>query len=266
MENSNTTSDLESSGSVSGCDEWLDIIFLVLDGLLCGLIIFGNGLTCFIFLNKAHFRSCFMNTFLVSLALADILMALLVMPGEVIFCTSCSQSISKHCWLIGSVKYVVFPSTKLNLLAITFDRYTAVMSPLKYNSKINSKKVFSILTVVWTIPMILTISRLAWWIKLPKNRAFYVDRVFNSCLIFSLVILPDTILTVANLRIMLEIRKQRCRVRTTNDASVTETRSSCKTENNEKPQENEPDGEKGNDGLCPCGVDLCGVLVTEGVL
>ena len=91
MEKSNPTSALISLASKTGCDEWLDIIFLVLDRLLSGVIIIDNGVTCLILLKNSHFRRYFMNTFLVSLAVADILMAVFVMPGEMMFCTSCSQ-------------------------------------------------------------------------------------------------------------------------------------------------------------------------------
>ena len=155
-------------------------------------------------------------------------MAVFEMLGEMISCTSCSQRVCEYCWLIGSVRYFVFQATKLNLLATAYDRYTAVMSPLKYNAKINLKKVISILSIVWTFPMILTLSHLVWWIKQPKHRALYTDRVFNSCLVFSLVTLPVSILLVANLRIVLEIRKKHRRVGTMDNASVTETCSSIK--------------------------------------
>lgn len=148
MEESNFTSDLgaafpnKESRSSAECDDSLDLTFLLLNGLVSTFIVLGNGLACFIFLKNAHFRRCFMNTFLVSLGLADIFMALLIMPGYVIFCTSsCSESISEHCWLISLTKYLVFPATKFNLLAISYDRYIAVMQPLKYNAKINFKRV-----------------------------------------------------------------------------------------------------------------------------
>ena len=241
MEESNFTSDVgaaspkKESGSIAECDDSLDLIFLLLNGLISAFILLGNGLACFIFLRTAHFRRCFMNTFLVSLGLSDIFMALLIMPGYVIFCTSsCSQSRSEHCWLISSTKYLVFPATKLNLLAISYDRYIAVMQPLKYNVKINFKRVFIILTTVWTIPVILTLSRLAWWIKLPIAEALITDRVFNSCLIFFLVVLPVSILTVVNLRIIFEIRKLRSRPHPASEKSVAETQLSCTIENDDQ--------------------------------
>lgn len=230
-----TASPFKGSGSIPECDDSLDLTFLVLNGLISVFILLGNGLACSIFLKNPHFRRCFMNTFLVSLGLSDIFMALLIMPGHMIFCTSsCSQYISEHCWLIGSTRYLVFPATKLNLLAISYDRYIAVMQPLKYNAKINFKRVLIILTTVWTIPVILTLSRLAWWIKLSTAEALITDRVFNSCLVFLLIVLPVSILTVVNLRIIFEIKKHRSRLRPANEESVTETRLNCSIENDEK--------------------------------
>ena len=241
MEKSNLTSDLDTetlfnaSRSTAECNKSMDLIFLVLNGLISVVILFGNGLACFLFLTNAHFRRCYMNTFLVSLGLADILMALFIMPGHAIFCTSsCSQFISEHCWLIGSTRYLVFPATKLNLVAISYDRYIAVMKPLKYSAKINSKKVCTIITTVWTIPLIMTVSRIAWWIKLPSAEALKADRIFNSCLVFLLIVLPVSILAAVNLKIIFEIRKHRNRLRPVTEASVTETNLNSAVENDDK--------------------------------
>ena len=128
----------------------------------------------------------------------------------------------------------MFPATKLNLLAISYDRYTAVIQPLKYNVKINSKTVVLILTTVWSIPVILTASRLVWWFILPTAEALKADRAFNSCLVFLLIVLPVTLLAVTNLRIIFEIRKHRNRLDPINEASVTETRLSCPVVNDDK--------------------------------
>lgn len=82
--------------------------------------------------------------------------------------------------------------------------------------------------------MILTLCRLAWWIKLPKAEALTMDRVFNSGLIFLLVVLPVSILTVVNLRIILEIRRHSNRPRPVNEESVTENQLNCTIENDDK--------------------------------
>lgn len=100
-----------------------------------------------------------MNIFLVSLGFADILMALLVIPGHAIFCTGCQYTITKHCWFIGGTRFVVFPATKFNLLAITYDRYLAVLRPLQYQVKMTGKRVISILLVAWTLPIVLAVLR-----------------------------------------------------------------------------------------------------------
>ena len=137
------------------CQKDLERIFWILFGAQGVIIFFGNIIAVIVFLSNKKPRKSYMNIFLESLGFADILVALLVIPGHAIFCTGCQYTITRHCWFIGGARFVVFPATKFNLLAITYDRYLAVLRPLKYRVKMTEKRVISILLFAWTLPVVL---------------------------------------------------------------------------------------------------------------
>lgn len=131
------------------CDYELDKIFWILNGVLGLAIILGNTFTCAVFLSRSHLRENYMNIYLISLGVADISMAILVVPGYAAFCSGCTYTWSNYCWFFGGARDISLPATVLNLMAITYDRHLAVLRPLHYASTMTKRKVFGILLVVW---------------------------------------------------------------------------------------------------------------------
>ncbi|KAJ7384407.1 hypothetical protein OS493_021819 [Desmophyllum pertusum] len=113
------------------CQENLEKPFWIMYGALGIVIFLSNIATIAVFLSKKQMRQSNMNIFLISLAFADVMMALLIIPSDAIFCTGCQYTLTKYCWFFGGARFVVFPATKFNLLAITYDRYLAVLRPLQ---------------------------------------------------------------------------------------------------------------------------------------
>ena len=191
------------------CQKDLERTFWILFGAQGLIIFFGNIITVIVFLSNKKLRRSYMNIFLVSLGFADILMALLVIPGHAIFCTGCQYIITKHCWFIGGTRFVVFPATKFNLLAITYDRYLAVLRPLQYQVKMTGKRVISILLLAWTLPIVLAVLRNAWQHTSSPEKSLYVDRIYSTVLIFAFVVVPVVLMVIVNILIVQAIRRQR---------------------------------------------------------
>ena len=135
---------------------WLNVLTLVVKTCLMGLIIlasvFGNLL---VIISVFRFRKLriITNYFLVSLALADILVALVAMGFN-------ASVIIFGRWMFGYRMCDVWNSLDvyfctvsiLHLCCISVDRYYAISQPLMYPLKITGKKVAVMLTNIWTWP------------------------------------------------------------------------------------------------------------------
>ena len=193
-----------SQAAAMNCDEKLQQIFWIVNGFTALIILAGNSLTCVIFLSIKQFRQQHMNIFLVSLAVSDILMAVMVVPGYAAFCAvGCSYLSSDTCWILARTKDIVFSSTLFSLLAITYDRYLAVLCPLQYCSKMTRRKVTCIIVAIWILPVIVATARNIWWLPQPEDKAKKINQVYNVILVFLLVVVPAFIMTLVNALILL---------------------------------------------------------------
>ena len=77
----------ESDFKTPLCDQRLDAVFWVVNGVIGVVIILGNSFTCTVFLSSSYLRQNYMNIYLLSLGVADISMAVLVVPGFAAFCS-----------------------------------------------------------------------------------------------------------------------------------------------------------------------------------
>lgn len=147
-----------------------------------------------------------MNTFLASLAIADILMMVSVAPGYAVFCYK-GWKTTNFCWILVGLKDYVFTATNLNMLAICYDRYCAVVKPLLYSALMTPLKVKSILASIWLFPTILTSVRNAWHFNSTLNSS-YIDKIYDNILLFLFVLFPLCIMIATNIRIIIAIKRQ----------------------------------------------------------
>ncbi|XP_022790806.1 adenosine receptor A2a-like [Stylophora pistillata] len=169
-----------------------------------------------------------MNIFLISLAVSDILMAIMVVPGYTAFCAGCKYLSSDTCWILAQTKDIVFSSSFFSLLAITYDRYLAVLRPLLYSSKMTRAKVTCMVISIWVIPAIVATARNIWWQTQEEEKAKAINQVYNVILVFLLVVLPAIIMTLVNTMIIRAIRTQRRKTIPVRDlSSLTSQEFSC---------------------------------------
>ena len=153
-----------------------------------------------------------MNIYLLSLGVADISMAVLVVPGFAAFCSGCTYKWSKYCWVFGGARDIAFPATVLNALAVTYDRYTAVIRPLHYASTMTNRKVFTILLAAWVTPLVISSLRNIWSHSSNEELVKNAEGVYNVVLVTTFVFLPLAVMFIVNLKIMKVIKSHGSRI------------------------------------------------------
>ncbi|XP_029013503.1 trace amine-associated receptor 1-like [Betta splendens] len=86
------------------------------------------------------------NLLLLSLAVSDFLVGLLVMPFQILLIEPCWFLGVLVCTVCFFVPYITIYSSVTNMVLISVDRYLAICDPLRYSTKVSKKTVkFSIL-------------------------------------------------------------------------------------------------------------------------
>lgn len=127
--------------------------------VLCVLIVstlLGNTLVCAAVIKFRHLRSKVTNSFVISLAVSDLFVAVLVMPWR-------AMSEVAGIWLFGRfcdtwVAFDIMCSTAsiLNLCIISMDRYWAISSPFRYERKMTRRFAFLMIGVAWTLSILIS--------------------------------------------------------------------------------------------------------------
>ncbi|XP_034371473.1 D(3) dopamine receptor isoform X3 [Arvicanthis niloticus] len=118
-------------------------------------IIFGNGLVCAAVLRERALQTT-TNYLVVSLAVADLLVATLVMPWVVYLeVTGGVWNFSRICCdIFVTLDVMMCTASILNLCAISIDRYTAVVMPVHYQhgtGQSSCRRVALMITAVWVL-------------------------------------------------------------------------------------------------------------------
>ncbi|XP_072235479.1 trace amine-associated receptor 13c-like [Leuresthes tenuis] len=109
-------------------------------------------LNLLVIVSISHFRQLHTptNTLLLSLAVSDLVMGLLVMPIE-------GLRYLEACWLLGRlmcavtpyVSYCLVSASLGHMVLISIDRYVAICDPLHYSSKITLNRVKCFVSLCW---------------------------------------------------------------------------------------------------------------------
>ncbi|NXO71875.1 DRD3 protein, partial [Phainopepla nitens] len=123
--------------------------------ILILVIIFGNVLVCLAVLRERTLQTT-TNYLVVSLAVADLLVATLVMPWMVYLeVTGGVWTFSRICCdIFVTMDVMMCTASILNLCAISIDRYTAVVKPVQYQystGQSSCRRVSLMIVIVWML-------------------------------------------------------------------------------------------------------------------
>uniref|UniRef100_A0A3B4UKZ6 Histamine H2 receptor n=1 Tax=Seriola dumerili TaxID=41447 RepID=A0A3B4UKZ6_SERDU len=130
---------------------FLTVMLGVILSLLILLTVGGNVLVCLAVCASRRLR-CLTNCFIVSLAVTDLLLGLLVLPFSALLQLNDEWPLGPaFCNFYISMDVMLCTASILTLLAISVDRYLAVTMPLRYASLVLPWKVAVAMVSVWTV-------------------------------------------------------------------------------------------------------------------
>lgn len=167
--------------------------------LLIIMTLVGNGLVFASFYMFADLRTI-CNYFIVSLSLADILVALLAMPFWL------QLQLSSNKWVLSKglkmfwdcIDILGGTASITNLTAVSVDRMLAITVPFKYPKLVTSRRALVVIACVWTYAISVSCARTAQW----PGRSFLV---FVSIVCF---FLPLSIVILMYMVIFFVVRTQ----------------------------------------------------------
>lgn len=133
---------------ISTALRWLVLVSFII------LTIAGNVLVCLaVGLSRRLWRIA--NCFVVSLAVTDLLLGLLVLP------LSATVELRSGKWPLGgtlcniyiSLDVMLCTASILTLLAISVDRYLAISAPLRYSRRITPRRVTLAMIAIWALSL-----------------------------------------------------------------------------------------------------------------
>ena len=195
---------------------------LCISSIILGAIV-GNLLVILSVIRFERLRTVITNCFVVSVALADLLVAVLVIPFNA------SMELNDGRWLFFRFMCdffngndVLFSSASiLHLCCIAVDRYIAILNPLMYQSKMTKTRVALMLSVTWIASSFVshlpvhtqiytTDEHLAVWLRKNSSErcVFEVNKIYagiSSSVSFGI---PCSIMVFVYAKIFGEARKQ----------------------------------------------------------
>ncbi|XP_072563360.1 5-hydroxytryptamine receptor 4 [Paramormyrops kingsleyae] len=147
-------------GHLDACmPRWSPASRLALYSLLLACIgstVLGNLLVVLAIAYFRRLRSA-TNTFIMSLAVADLLVGLVVMPCSAVRTVDgCWYFGPALCRLHSSLDVMLCSASIFHLSCIAFDRYHAVCHPLLYASRMSRGRVAVLLGLCWAVPLLIS--------------------------------------------------------------------------------------------------------------
>ncbi|KAM6969880.1 dopamine receptor D1b [Aplochiton taeniatus] len=124
--------------------------------LLILTTLLGNTLVCAAVTKFRHLRSKVTNFFVISLAISDLLVAILVMPWKAATEIVGFWPFGAFCNVWVAFDIMCSTASILNLCVISVDRYWAISSPFRYERKMTPKVACLMISVAWTLSILIS--------------------------------------------------------------------------------------------------------------
>lgn len=172
------------------------LIFLILFSFTT---VFGNSLVILAVVRERYLHTA-TNYFVTSLAVADCLVGLVVMPFSALY------EVLDNTWFFGtdwcdiwrSLDVLFSTASILNLCVISLDRYWAITDPFSYPMKMTRNKAAGLIAAVWICSGMISFPAIVWWRavrggSMPQFKCTFTEHLgyllFSSTISFYLPLL-----------------------------------------------------------------------------
>lgn len=131
----------------------MNTLYIVIEVVIAVLSICGNVLVCWAVAINSTLKNA-TYYFLVSLAVADILVGCLAIPFAIIISIGLDLNFY-GCLFLACFVLVLTQSSIFSLLAIAIDRYLAVKIPLRYKELMTGKTAREIIAILWILSFVI---------------------------------------------------------------------------------------------------------------
>lgn len=154
MNSSQTHKSDAKHGDLSSTSKALTGIVLI---IIITVTVCGNVVVCLAVGFNRRLRTL-TNCFIVSLAVTDLMLGLLVQPFAAIY------EVSNHIWyfsrtfcdIYNSLDVMLCTASILNLFMISLDRYYAVTAPLRYTTLVTPRRVAMVMVIIWVVSIMVS--------------------------------------------------------------------------------------------------------------
>uniref|UniRef100_H2RRT0 G-protein coupled receptors family 1 profile domain-containing protein n=1 Tax=Takifugu rubripes TaxID=31033 RepID=H2RRT0_TAKRU len=171
---------------------------LSLPDLLASLSLLTVTLNLLVIISISHFRQLHTptNTLLLSLAVSDLVVGLLVMPIE-------GLRYVEMCWWLGSlmcaltpyVSYCVLSASVGNMVLISIDRYLAICDPLLYTTKVTLTRAKIAICLCWACSLLYN--------SCHGECVVVISHISGTVDLFITFVLPCTVMVVMYMRVFI---------------------------------------------------------------
>ena len=124
--------------------------------LLSITTVLGNGVVVLVVTKSRRLHSASANKFVLSLAVADFSVGIAIFPSSYF----CNYSAACNLNVQRAFFWFFLHSSVTNLCTLTWDRYIAIVHPLKYNTSMTERRPGIVILIAWLIPFVISLSLL----------------------------------------------------------------------------------------------------------
>ncbi|KAM9710566.1 trace amine-associated receptor 13c-like [Menidia menidia] len=167
-------------------------------------------LNLLVIISISHYRQLHTptNILLLSLAVSDCFVGLLLLPGEILRNITCWYLGDIACFIFVYTSFIVTSASVGDMVLISIDRYVAICQPLHYQTRVTEKRVKVCVCLCWLCSVLYNIvfikddlTQLGKHNSCYGECAYFIDEISGTLDLVLTFILPVTVITVLYLKV-----------------------------------------------------------------